>query len=92
MWSASERQAARALSLLVGATATVLLVITLQLVGRSGHTNVVPVTPPKHVEPGCVPHAAGRGARSAGPSGRRPRCRRGLTPAPPPPTQAHRPR
>jgi hypothetical protein len=54
MWSASEKQAARALFLLVGASTTVLLVITLQLVGRSGHTNVVPVAPSKHVEPGCA--------------------------------------
>ena len=45
MWSSSESRAARALIILIGANATVLLVIALQIVGRAGHTNVVPVAP-----------------------------------------------
>jgi hypothetical protein len=52
MWTGSERQAAKAVIVLVGSLATVVLVIALQIVGRIGHANVVPVAPPKHVEPG----------------------------------------
>lgn len=53
MWTASERLAVRAATLLILCHAAVVLVIALQIVGRSGHTNVVPVAPHgKHVEPG----------------------------------------
>lgn len=48
MWSALERRAARSLLCLVVAHAAVVGVIAIQVVGRSGHTNVVPVAPSKH--------------------------------------------
>lgn len=50
--AAGIAQAARAVVLLVCAHATVFLVIALQLVGRQGHANVVPVAPSTHAEPG----------------------------------------
>ena len=52
MWTRSEKQAARSLALLTLGVAAAVLLIALQLVGRSGHANVVPVKPSKHIEPG----------------------------------------
>ncbi len=52
-WSSSERLAAKSVVLLISCHAGVVLVLALQIVGRSGHANVVPVAPRgKHVEPG----------------------------------------
>lgn len=52
MWTRIEKQAARALVFLVSAHALVVLVIALEIVGRAGHANVVPVAPARGVEPG----------------------------------------
>jgi hypothetical protein len=52
VWTRSELAAGRSFFLLVSAHAVVVLVIALQIVGRIGHANVVPVAPPKHIEPG----------------------------------------
>lgn len=46
MWL--PRAALRSVIVVIGANAAVVLVLALQIVGRSGHANVVPVAPSRH--------------------------------------------